>query len=262
MNEQPAGRSFRVLPSYYAAIRDLPDEERLRMYDALFGFGCGGIEPDGLSPLERAVFLLLRPTVESSVRYFDEQAKRAGLPRGGKRDARLPESSPASGEPMEDASFPDAAAAPDDGLADTKTAQNDGPVEAEADAADGPAGAVLAANACSAGGEPARNDGGKDAGVARQDAPAGGETEPQDRGRENNDRMLEREDAGRREAADECGRTDAPGFPHPTPEEAESFARGDGPAGAEPAAHGDGPEPGGAHESGRSAQASPLFPAR
>ena len=262
MNEQPAGRSFRVLPSYYAAIRDLPDEERLRMYDALFGFGCGGLEPDGLSPLEHAVFLLLRPTVESSVRYFDEQAKRAGLPRGGKRDARLPESSSASGEPAEDASPVRSEPASDDGLTDTKTAQNDGPVEAEADAADGPAGAVVAANACSAGGEPAQNDGPEDAGVARQDGPAHAEAEPQDGSRKSDDRMREREDASRRETADECGRTDAPGFPHPTPEEAESFARGDGPAGAEPAAHGDGPEPGGAHESGRSAQASPLFPAR
>ena len=41
---------FRLLPSYYEAIRDLPDAERLLLYDAVFDFGFGN-EVQELPPL-------------------------------------------------------------------------------------------------------------------------------------------------------------------------------------------------------------------
>ena len=49
---------FRWLPSYYEAIRDLPDQERLMMYDAICDYGFGN-EIDELPPLLRALFCLI-----------------------------------------------------------------------------------------------------------------------------------------------------------------------------------------------------------
>lgn len=72
---------FRLLPSYYEAIRDLPDEERLLLYDAVFDFGFGN-EVQELPPLLKSLFGLIVPTLERSIR-FEEKQRRNGA-KGGR----------------------------------------------------------------------------------------------------------------------------------------------------------------------------------
>ena len=72
---------FRWLPSYYEAVRDLPDAERLEMYDAMADFGFGN-ETAELPPLLSAIFHLMAPTLEKSVRF--EQKQRENSAKGGR----------------------------------------------------------------------------------------------------------------------------------------------------------------------------------
>ena len=236
MTERMANRGFRVLPSYYGAIRDLPDEERLRMYDALFDFGCAGAEPENLAPLERAVFLLLRPTVESSARYFDEQTKRASLPRGGKRaerdghgetaEAAEDGSRGAAGaaenaEPARDGRETDGrpaigGAQQEAGRKDAETAREDGPACARMEAKDGRGDAD--ALPWESAGERAGADGrGKKAGAGRANP---GDAREGDAAGEGENGSDERESPAGREK-----KPRAPRFTPPTAEEVESFAR-------------------------------------
>lgn len=72
---------FRWLPSYYEAIRDLPDAERLAMYDAIADFGFGN-EPGELPPLLLGYFRLIEPTLAKSVRFEGKQ--KANGQKGGR----------------------------------------------------------------------------------------------------------------------------------------------------------------------------------
>ena len=72
---------FRWLPSYYEAVRDLPDAERLRIYDAMADFGFGNATAE-LPPLLNAIFRLITPSLEKSVRF--EQKQRENGAKGGR----------------------------------------------------------------------------------------------------------------------------------------------------------------------------------
>lgn len=72
---------FRVLPSYYEAIRDLPDEERLKLYDALFDFGFGN-EISELPPILNSLFRLIEPTLAKSIKF--EAKQKANGQKGGR----------------------------------------------------------------------------------------------------------------------------------------------------------------------------------
>ena len=65
-------RGFRLLPSYYEAIRELPDGERLALYDAIFDFGFGN-QVEELPLTVRAYFTLMKPSIEKSVEFFERQ---------------------------------------------------------------------------------------------------------------------------------------------------------------------------------------------
>ena len=82
---------FRWLPSYYEACRDLPDAERLALYDAIVDYGFGN-DPGELPPLLSAILMLITPTLEQSVRF--EEKQRANAAKGGrprKASADVPE---------------------------------------------------------------------------------------------------------------------------------------------------------------------------
>ena len=79
---------FRMLPSYYDAIRNLPDRERWRLYDAIFDFGFGN-EPEPLPPMSTALFTVIRPSLEKSVRFFEKQKANAEKPRKKPDAAKL-----------------------------------------------------------------------------------------------------------------------------------------------------------------------------
>ncbi|MBR5792391.1 MAG: hypothetical protein IKY34_04725 [Ruminiclostridium sp.] len=73
---------FTFLPSYYDALRPLPDEERLALFDAILDYVFQGKEPD-LPPLLNCCFSLLRPNVDASVKRYQvnvENGKRGGRP--------------------------------------------------------------------------------------------------------------------------------------------------------------------------------------
>ena len=73
-----------MLPSYYDAIRPLPDEDRLALYDAIMDYAFAGKEPEDLSPILKGYFVLLRPNINSSARRYAasvENGKKGGRPR-------------------------------------------------------------------------------------------------------------------------------------------------------------------------------------
>lgn len=73
---------FRLLPSYYEAIRDLPDDERLAIYDAIMDFGFGNEVHDLPTPLLDGYFRLIKPSVEKSIKF--EQKQKANGSKGGR----------------------------------------------------------------------------------------------------------------------------------------------------------------------------------
>ena len=73
-----------MLPSYYDAIRPLPDEQRLALYDAIMDYAFSGKEPEDLSPILKGYFVLLRPNIDSSARRYAasvENGKKGGRPK-------------------------------------------------------------------------------------------------------------------------------------------------------------------------------------
>ena len=70
------------LPSYYDAIRGLPDAERLQMYDAIVQYGIYGELPE-LPPILNAAFLFCKPNIDNAkARHSDAVAngKKGGRP--------------------------------------------------------------------------------------------------------------------------------------------------------------------------------------
>ena len=71
------------LPSFHDAIKDLPDEERLAVYDAVIRYGLYG-EIMEMSPLVKSLFLLMKPVIDTSQRRYKaatENGRKGGRPR-------------------------------------------------------------------------------------------------------------------------------------------------------------------------------------
>lgn len=76
---------FVFQPTYYQSIANLPDEERLALYDAICRFGLYGDEPDNLSPIATGYFILMQPTIAASKKRYDaarNNGKKGGAPKG------------------------------------------------------------------------------------------------------------------------------------------------------------------------------------
>ena len=65
--------------SFVDALKALPDEDRLKLYDAIFEFGIYGVEPE-LSGIDAAVFTLVRPQIEANNRKYENGVK-GGRPK-------------------------------------------------------------------------------------------------------------------------------------------------------------------------------------
>lgn len=65
--------------SFVEALKELPDEDRLKLYDAIFEFGLYGNEPK-LSGVNAAVFKLVRPQIEANNRKYENGLK-GGRPK-------------------------------------------------------------------------------------------------------------------------------------------------------------------------------------
>ena len=56
---------FVFLPSFYEAIKELPDDQRLACYDAVVNYGLFH-ETIPMSPVAKIVFALVKPTIDAS----------------------------------------------------------------------------------------------------------------------------------------------------------------------------------------------------
>ena len=65
--------------SFYEAIKTLPDEERLRAYDYIMGYGLDGEEPEGKT-VAFGIFLMARPQIDANNRRY-ENGKKGGRPK-------------------------------------------------------------------------------------------------------------------------------------------------------------------------------------
>ena len=70
-----------ILPSFYEAIKELPDAERLSAYDAIIRYGLYG-EVIDMPPVVKPVFTLIKPVIDSSQRRY--QAAKANGRKGGR----------------------------------------------------------------------------------------------------------------------------------------------------------------------------------
>ena len=70
-----------MLPSYYEVIRDLPDGERLQIYDAIMDYGFGN-EVGDLPPILKGYMSLITPSLDKSIRFEEKQVVNGG--KGGR----------------------------------------------------------------------------------------------------------------------------------------------------------------------------------
>ena len=81
----PKGVVF--LPSYYEAIRELPDADRLQLYDCIIRYGLYE-EVMELPVALRGYFALIRPTMDLSTRRYEsavDNGRKGGRPRKNQR---------------------------------------------------------------------------------------------------------------------------------------------------------------------------------
>lgn len=71
-------RNLIFYASYYEAIKELPDEEQGRVYKAIIDYAMMKIEPD-LSGIAKAIFVLIKPTLDASIKNY-ENGKKGGRP--------------------------------------------------------------------------------------------------------------------------------------------------------------------------------------
>lgn len=78
-------------PSYYEAIKDLPDQERLGVYDAIMRYGLYG-ELVEMSSIVKTVFTLVKPNVDSSqnrYRAAKSNGSKGGRPRKNQTENQI-----------------------------------------------------------------------------------------------------------------------------------------------------------------------------
>lgn len=81
-----------MLPSYYESVRELDDDVRLEIWDAMMDFGMAGKEPENLSVVAKALFALMQPNIAKSVAYFESKhsnGKKGGRPSKVKPNENL-----------------------------------------------------------------------------------------------------------------------------------------------------------------------------
>lgn len=89
-------KSFVFYKSYYDAIRELPREFQGEIYTAIIEYGLFGREPEGLKPMGRAIFSLVKPQVDANnVRYSNgckgaDYGHLGGRPKSGNNPKKTP----------------------------------------------------------------------------------------------------------------------------------------------------------------------------
>ena len=78
--ENPSRKTFAFYWSFKDAIRDMPDADKLAVYEAITDFAFFGVDPDGLSPVGRLGWKMIRPQIYASKRR-NEPRRNNGLKR-------------------------------------------------------------------------------------------------------------------------------------------------------------------------------------
>lgn len=64
--------SFIFYASFYNAIKEIPNENQLKVYQAITNFALNGVEPTDLNGIEKAVFILVKPQIiANNQRYIN-----------------------------------------------------------------------------------------------------------------------------------------------------------------------------------------------
>lgn len=86
-----------LFPSYYEAIRLLPDTDRLSVLDAILEYGFEGKVSHDMSPTQKAVFSFIRRSIDVSMRRYKanvENGKKGGRPPKPKQNPEEPKQNP------------------------------------------------------------------------------------------------------------------------------------------------------------------------
>lgn len=72
--------SFIFYASFYEALKELPDDIRLKVFDAVCEFALSGVEP-ALVGVEKAIFALIKPQISANHARYENGCK-GGAPKG------------------------------------------------------------------------------------------------------------------------------------------------------------------------------------
>lgn len=64
-------KGFIFYASFYEAIKELPNENQLKVYQAITNFALTGIEPNDLNGIEKAVFILIKPQIIANNKRYE-----------------------------------------------------------------------------------------------------------------------------------------------------------------------------------------------
>ena len=84
-----ARESFIFYASFYDAIKELPNELRLEIFDAVCAYALNGDEPE-LSGVAKAIFTLIKPPLAASAARYENGCKGAEYGRLGGRPKKTP----------------------------------------------------------------------------------------------------------------------------------------------------------------------------
>ena len=63
--------SFIFYASFYQAIKEIPNENQLKVYQAITNFALTGTEPTDLNGIEKAVFILVKPQIIANNKRYE-----------------------------------------------------------------------------------------------------------------------------------------------------------------------------------------------
>lgn len=87
------GKAVLIQPSFYESMKVLPDNERLRLYDAICEYSLNGIVPEDLPPIANSFFLLMKPNIDASNKRYrasSSNGKTGGAPPGNQNARKQP----------------------------------------------------------------------------------------------------------------------------------------------------------------------------
>lgn len=86
--------SFVFYKSFYDAIKQIPEEYQLELYNAILQYSLEGTEPSNLSNIASAMFTLIKPNIDNAQKKYEasvSNGKKGGRPKKEKPNENLNE---------------------------------------------------------------------------------------------------------------------------------------------------------------------------